>query len=113
MTDDTQKPDADDRVVPFRPRPGARRYLRAWNSRTLETDDTPVDDLTKFENGDERDDYRQRMTVNMLAFGFTILLVAAGIWIVTTLADMRKKQDCFLSGLRTCDTIGAPPMERY
>ena len=119
MTDRAQKPDADDRVVPFRPRSGARHYLPSWSSKANGMGDapvdadTPVEDLAKFEGGEESDDFRQRMTVNLLAFGFTILLIAAGIWIVITLAETRKNQDCFLSGRRNCETIVAPPMERY
>ncbi len=119
VNDRTEKPDAEDRVVPFRPRPGARNYLRSLTSKDAAAgaapsdEDTPVENLAKFEAGEERDDFRQRMTVNLLAFGFTIILIAAGVWIVITLAETRKKQDCFLSGRRNCDTIAAPPMERY
>ena len=119
VTDRAQKPESDDRVVPFRPRPGARNDHRPWTSKDAgESDapadgDTPVEDLARFESGDEGDDFRQRMTVNLLAFGFTIILIAAGIWIVITLAETQKNQDCFLSGRRNCETIAAPPMERY
>lgn len=123
VTDRVQKPDDDRRIIPFRPRPGARDTL-PWRSKdaadggapaeknTLAEEDTLVD-LTKFEAGEERDDFRQRMTVNLLAFGFTAILIAAGVWIVISLAEAQKNQDCVLSGRRSCETIAAPPMERY
>lgn len=110
MTTEEQKTDSS--VVPFRPRQGAGAYLRRWNATRGEPD-TPVEDLARYEAGDDNDDFRHRMTVNLIALGFTGLLIAAGIWIVITLADTRKNQDCFLSGRRNCDAIAAPPMERY
>lgn len=98
-------PSNDGRVVPFR-RPGAFRWPASAPPHG------PVRDLTKFERSDADDDYRHRMAMNALGLLVTILLVLAGIWLVDKIAEMRKNQDCYLSGRRNCTTIAAPPIER-
>jgi hypothetical protein len=65
----------------------------------------PVDDLAKFERGAGADDYRHRMTVNIVAFVFVIALIGAGLWLADTMARMRKDQDCVLSGRRGCSPV--------
>jgi len=65
----------------------------------------PVDDLAKFERGEGADDYRHRMTVNIVAFVFVIALIGAGLWLADTMARMRKDQDCVLSGRRGCSPV--------
>jgi hypothetical protein len=65
----------------------------------------PVDDLAKFERGEGADDYRHRMTVNIIAFLFVIALIGAGLWLADTMAQMRKNQDCVLSGRRGCTPV--------
>jgi hypothetical protein len=93
-----QSEDEKGRVLPFR---------RRERPRPKETGE-PVDGLGKFAARDEPDDYRQRMTNNALALGACVLLVAIGIWIANTMAEMRKNQDCVLSGRRDCAKIVAP-----
>ena len=60
----------DSRVVPFR-RPGAPRWLAPRRG--------PVPDLKKYEHAESPDDYRHRMTMNLLGFLVTIVLVIAGL----------------------------------
>lgn len=97
-----------DRVIPWRP-----RYPRAGNdNRPPSSDATPpsLGDLGRFERGsDDHDDYRHRMAVNALAFVVCIFLVLAGVWLATKLAQMRKDQDCVLSGRRGCTPVDVPP----
>lgn len=69
----------------------------------------PVEGLEKYAGSEQPDDYRQRMINNGLALAACLLLVAIGIWIASTMAEMRKKQDCVLSGRRDCATIAVPP----
>ncbi len=45
------------------------------------------------------------MIVNVVAFIFVIALIGAGLWIAETMADMRKNQDCVLSGRRGCTPV--------
>jgi len=66
---------------------------------------SPVDDLTKFERGEGADDYRHRMTVNIAAFVFVLALIGAGLWLADTMAQMRKNEDCVLSGRRGCAPV--------
>ena len=88
------------RVLPFRP----RGSLFARNAPR-----PPVDDLGKYERPqNEPDDYRHRMTMNGLALLATIFLIVAGIWIADVMAQMRKNQDCVLSGRRGCTPVTVP-----
>jgi hypothetical protein len=65
----------------------------------------PAPGLDKYERDNQPDDYRHRTLVNLAAFAFLILLVAAGYWLADTMASMRKDQDCVLSGRRNCSTL--------
>jgi hypothetical protein len=65
----------------------------------------PIADLGKYERGEDGDDYRHRMIVNAAAFAFVLLLIAAGLWLADTMAQMRKDQDCVLSGRRGCTPV--------
>ncbi len=66
---------------------------------------SPVDDLAKFAGGVGSDDYRHRMTVNIVAFVFVLALIGVGLWLADTMAEMRKNQDCVLSGRRGCTPV--------
>jgi hypothetical protein len=72
---------------------------------------SPVEGLAKYEDGGE-DNYRHRMLVNLAGLLVTISLGVAGIWLALQIADMRKKQDCFLSGRRNCAPIEATAPQR-
>ena len=69
---------------------------------------SPVEDVGKYAVSEEPDNYRQRMINNGLAFGACIVLVLIGVWIADTMAEMRKKQECVLSGRRDCSSIAVP-----
>ncbi len=73
---------------------------------------SPVRDLAKYE-GSGSDDYRHRMLMNLAAAAVTILLVVGGIWIANTMAQMRKDQDCVLSGRRGCTPVDVPVKPRW
>jgi hypothetical protein len=84
--------DRERRVLPFRRgRAGAYQPVPP-----------PHDDLAKYERGGEPDDYRHRMMVNAAAFLFVIVLIGAGLWLADTMAQLRRNQDCVLSGRRNC-----------
>jgi hypothetical protein len=40
-----------------------------------------------------------------LSFGFVVVIVAAGVWLMTMMADVRKAQDCVARGRRNCEAI--------
>jgi len=89
-------PDDGPRVVSFRPRGVAARHQSA---------PSPVEDLAKYERSDGSDDYRHRMLINVLAAVFVVALIGTGLWIADTMADMRKNQDCVLSGRSGCTPV--------
>ena len=72
----------------------------------------PVEGLAKYEGGEHDDNYRHRMIVNLAALLFTVALAIAGMWLVLQIADMRKNQDCVLSGRRNCTPIDVKALER-
>jgi hypothetical protein len=73
----------------------------------------PVPDLEKFERAaGEPDDFRHRMTMNVLGLAATVALIVTGIWIADVMAHMRKDQDCVLTGRRACAPIQAPLQSR-
>lgn len=49
-----------------------------------------------------------RARENAVLLGFFAVLVLAGVWLLTTMADIRKVQDCAAQGRRNCATIDAP-----
>lgn len=69
---------------------------------------SPVPDLEKYKSPESKEDYRNRMVVNVLAFLFVAALIGAGLWLANTMAAMRKNQDCVLSGRRGCAPIEVP-----
>ena len=73
----------------------------------------PVEGLEKYGETGEADDYRQRMINNVLALVFCVLLVGAGVWLADRIAEMRKNQDCVLSGRRNCANVNVPPANRF
>ena len=49
---------------------------------------------------------------NAVMLGFFIVLVVAGIWLLATMAELRKVQDCAAQGRRNCSTIEIPDRAR-
>ncbi len=89
------------RVLPFRPRTSATAPYR----------DTAVADLALQALTDTHDtapdDFRHRMLVNAAGFACAVTLTAAGIWLASSIADLRKTQDCVLTGRRDCAPVAA------
>ena len=52
------------------------------------------------------------MIVNVLALVICVLLAGSGVWLANQIAEMRKTQDCVLSGRLNCAKIDVPPRER-
>jgi hypothetical protein len=79
------------------------RVVRFRHRRSDEV--TPPDDLAKFARDGQPDDYRHRMMMNAVTFLVVGGLIAAGLWLVFSIADLRKNQDCALQGRRNCASI--------
>lgn len=60
------------------------------------------------ENREPPEDERNSGIENAMLLGFFVVLVAAGVWLLGTMADVRKAQDCAAQGRRNCATIEAP-----
>lgn len=60
----------------------------------------------------EPEEEGNRTVENAVLAGFFIILVAGGIWLLSTMADVRKAQDCALQGRRNCQTIEVPDRSR-
>jgi len=65
----------------------------------------PPDDLGRYQRSEGDDDYRHRMIVNALALLFVLALIGAGLWLADSMAQMRRYQDCVLSGRRGCTPV--------
>jgi len=101
-------PDDEHRVLQFRPRT-ERASAPPESIRIQAPRPQPQNDLSRYERGrDEPDDFRHRMLANTAAFAFTVALTAIGIWLATSIADLRRNQDCVLMGRRDCAHISSP-----
>ncbi|MBP2426862.1 hypothetical protein M2192_002261 [Bradyrhizobium elkanii USDA 61] len=58
------------------------------------------------------EDEGNRSIENAVMFGFFVVLAAAGIWLLGTMADIRKVQDCAAQGRRNCATVEVPERAR-
>lgn len=91
------------RILPFSPRAG--RGKATWNRPP------PIADVENYVRPRE-DDYPHRMKTNLAAFLVLALLVVCGWWLADAIAQMRKNQDCVLSGRRNCNPIEVPASRR-
>jgi hypothetical protein len=91
---------------PFSSEDGSRVVnFRTGSAHTRPPPTPPVEDLAKYERGEDPDDYRHRMLVNVAAFLAIVALIGIGVWLADTMATMRKNQDCVLSGRRGCSPV--------
>jgi hypothetical protein len=51
--------------------------------------------------------------MNVLGFLVTVLLIVVGVWLADKIAELRRNQDCYLSGRLNCAPIEVPPSQRY
>jgi hypothetical protein len=61
----------------------------------------------------DREDARPgRTRTNIVVIAITVLLIGAGIWLAHVLADMRRVQDCLLSGRTNCAPLDVDSSSR-
>ena len=63
-------------------------------------------------DGEPAPDEGNRKLENAVLAGFFVVLVAVGVWLLSTMADVRNVQDCAAQGRRNCATIEAPERSR-
>jgi hypothetical protein len=103
------------RILRFEPRRKAQQptaqpspKLGPWLS-SAPSGPSPVEGLEKYSREHEDgDDYRNRMRANIAAIVLVGLLIWCGYWLFNTLAEMRKVQDCILTGRTNCAPITVP-----
>jgi hypothetical protein len=54
------------------------------------------------------EDEGNRAIENAVMLAFFAVLVGVGIWLLATMADVRKVQDCAGQGRRNCGSIDVP-----
>jgi hypothetical protein len=92
------------RVLQFRPRPGpgpVRRPLAGQPQPARPRWPEPWEDYY----GDESEEHPRRNVQNIVGVGFTLLLIATGLWLAHVLVEMRTIEDCVLSGRTNCAPI--------
>ena len=111
----TQRPiisassEEEHRVLQFRPRNLAPATGPRRNLSEPVGQHEAANDLSRYERDRaEPDDFRHRMLANVAAFAFTVALLAIGIWLAMSIADLRRTQDCVLMGRHDCVRISAP-----
>jgi hypothetical protein len=82
------------------------------SDRPSDTSGPAVADIARFSRRGGDDDYRHRMVMNALAAAACLVLMLAGLWIANTMAQLRKTEDCLLSGRRTCAPLDLPTNDR-
>jgi hypothetical protein len=105
------------RILRFEPRrkpqqpsaqPGASPTSRPWLS-PASSGPSPVEGLEKYSRErEDGDDYRNRMRANIAAILLVGILIWCGYWLFNTLAELRKVQDCILTGRTNCAPITVP-----
>jgi len=120
-SDASQPSGQGDRVVMLRPRKGLSggtaprltiidpQHDPAWlrEQRNDQAGGLEVD-----ENEEDAADYRYRMLTNVIGVALIAILIGTGVWLAHAIADMRKTQDCVLSGRRNCAPIELPSSNR-
>jgi|SRR5215468_1019981 len=105
--DDSQRGPPSGQILPFeRRKPAFGGHAGPMPPRGQ----PPVEDVGKYAGGQD-DDYPHRMKANAAALVVIVVLIVCGIWIADTIAQMRKAQDCALTGRRNCAPVQT--MQRY
>lgn len=63
-------------------------------------------------NQDPDEEEAGRTLENVVLFGVFVVVVAGGVWLLLTMADVRKGLDCSAQGRRNCGTIEMPDRSR-
>lgn len=97
-------------VLQFRPRQRAPEPGLAEPDAGEADDEGLLDDLSRYEQ--ERDEepinYARRMLMNVIAIVVVAILIAVGVWLADTIAQMERDQDCVLQGRHNCAPIEVP-----
>ncbi len=122
----TQQPmtsEQDHQVLEFRPRsqskssarpsesarPGGLEVQGAKRTPAMPQAVPAANSLSRYEQAREQaDEFRHRILANLAAIAFTVALMAVGLWLVVSIANLRKVQDCAVMGRHDCAPPSAP-----
>ena len=107
MRSDRPEVSESGQVIIFRPRASVG-LPRQIPPRRRGAPRSPVEGLQKFQQSAEEDDTRQGKLVNLLGLVFCLALAVAGLWIAGQFAEMKRVQDCVLSGRSGCIPLSLP-----
>jgi hypothetical protein len=118
-SDASQATGQSDRVVMLRPRKGSTSHLSvidpqhdpAWLHEQRNDQANGLEAEVEEEEEDDAE-YRYRMLTNFIGMALIAILIGTGVWLAHAIADMRKTQDCVLSGRRNCAPIELPSSSR-
>jgi len=99
--------DDDHRVVKFKP----RALAKPPGAQSVSTHDEVAAPNLVPHAKIEVSDYRHRMLMNIAALIFTLLLTGIGVWLATTITELRQTQDCLMVGRRDCSKM--PPLRAF
>lgn len=109
MVSDRPEPSDSHRVIMFRPRhAGTGRPSNVAPKWVPPAAKSPFEELKRHQRDREVDDHRHHMKVNVLGLAFCIVLAIAGVWLVNEMAEMKRVQDCVLSGRSNCLPLKLP-----
>jgi hypothetical protein len=95
-------------VADSTPSNGDHRVISFRTRRTVagKPDSPDKEDLSAYARTPEDPaEYRHRMAVNAAVALLVAGLIGVAIWLADTMADMRRNQDCVLSGRRGCTPV--------
>lgn len=104
MRSDRPKPLETGQVILFRPRQaGSSRPAAMPPKRTSALPATPPTGLRRSQRSrDDDEDPRHRRLIHALGLAFCLVLATAGVWLANEFAEMKRVQDCVLSGRSLC-----------
>lgn len=89
------------------PTDGDRQVISFRTRRAADRPAPPAkDDLSAYARTPEDPaEYRHRTAVNAAVALLVAALIGMALWLADTMADMRRNQDCVLSGRRGCTPV--------
>lgn len=97
-------------VLQFRLRQRAPEPSLADPVAAESDDEGLLDDLSRYEQDRDEEpiNYARRMLMNVIAIAVVAILIAVGVWLADTIAQMERDQDCVLQGRHNCAPIEVP-----
>jgi hypothetical protein len=63
-------------------------------------------------NNEDQESDADRRAANIFLLVAAIIVVGGGVWLVNSMADARKSEECLESGRRNCSSVDIPDRNR-